>query len=337
MKKSLFSALIFAAIAFASFADEDDHAPAETVVTEVPVRVGKIRRATLHSYVTVYGTIAPEPAAKNQSPAGARVASSTAGIVRESLCFENQRVKKGDLLFRLDSRPADVAVVSAERILERQKKLLTVGGTSEKALQEAEQQLASARAQQALLQIHAPLSGTVVSVNVRPGEAVDVNSALAEIIDLTRLIVMANVPGAEISDLKIGAAAKIFSNLQSTNGQLVFIGSSIDPKTGTVPARVSLPSDSDFLPGQFVSLQIVSAEHKNVLAAPAESVTENANGKSVIAIVEGGKAIQKIVQTGLRDGNLIEVEGGGLSEGTVIITTGAYGLPAETKIRLVGD
>jgi len=30
--------------------------------TEVPVQVGKIKRVTLHGYVTAYGTIEPEPA-----------------------------------------------------------------------------------------------------------------------------------------------------------------------------------------------------------------------------------------------------------------------------------
>lgn len=337
MRKQILTALIFVAAAVAGFADEDDHAPAETVVTEVPVHIGKITRATLHSYVTAYGTIEPQPAGKNQLPASARVASPVAGVIGQTKCYEGQHVKTGDLLFQLDSRTANVAVETAEKIFERQKKLLNVGGTSEKALQEAEQQLASARAQQALLQIDAPLSGTVVRVNTNPGESVDVKSALAEIIDLNRLIVAASIPADDIRNLKIGAPVKINSNSQSANGKLAFIASRIDPKTGSAFARVAIPPDSGFRPGQFASLRIVSAEHKNVLAAPAESVTKTADGKTVITIVEGGKAIQKNIKAGLRDGNLIEVEGEDLKEGMPIVTTGAYALPAETKIRVIGD
>lgn len=39
------------------------------------------------------------------------------------------------------------------------------------------------------------------------------------------------------------------------------------------------------------------------------------------------------VKTGLRDGQLIEVEGKGISEGMTVITTGSYALPNHTKIR----
>ena len=80
-------------------------------------------------------------------------------------------MEPGALLFELDGRAADVAVKFAEKNLERQKKLVQVEGTSQKLLQEAEQQLASARTQQALLQIRSPIKGVVTKVNVKAGEA----------------------------------------------------------------------------------------------------------------------------------------------------------------------
>jgi hypothetical protein len=42
------------------------------------------------------------------------------------------------------------------------------------------------------------------------------------------------------------------------------------------------------------------------------------------------------VKVGLRDGDLVEVEGVGLKEGLTVVTTGAYGLPKETRIRVIG-
>ena len=323
--------LIIASAAFCAFGEE------EKIVTEVAVHVGKITRATLHAYVTAYGTVEPEPATRDKAAAGARIASPFAGVVNEVKCYEGQQVKKGDVLFRLDSRIADVTAQSAEQIYERQKKLLGIGGTSQKVLQEAEQQLAAARAQQALLRIEAPLSGTVVRVNAKPGEAVDVNSVLAEIIDLERLVVAANVPSGEIADLKAGASVKISSAARAFAGRLIFIGSTVDSKTGGVIVRASLPVDSGFRTGQFVGVQIVSDEHKDSLAVPVESLTKNEEGKSILSIVEGGKAVQKIVKAGLREGNLVEIEAEGLKEGMQVVTTGSYGLPAGTKIRVIGD
>jgi hypothetical protein len=51
-------------------------------------------------------------------------------------------------------------------------------------------------------------------------------------------------------------------------------------------------------------------------------------------VVEGDRAAQKPVKTGLRDGNLVEVEAEGLKEGDTIVTVGAYGLPKETKVKI---
>jgi hypothetical protein len=51
-------------------------------------------------------------------------------------------------------------------------------------------------------------------------------------------------------------------------------------------------------------------------------------------VVEGNKAVQMPVKTGLRDGNLIEVAAEGLKEGDTIVTVGAYGLPKETKVKI---
>ena len=41
------------------------------------------------------------------------------------------------------------------------------------------------------------------------------------------------------------------------------------------------------------------------------------------------------VQVGLRDGDLVEISGDGITEGATVVTVGSYGLPKETKIRLL--
>ena len=146
---------------------------------EVPVHVGKVTRATLRGYVTIYGTIEPE------QNAGARVAVGVPGVISAVRCVEGQHVERGALLFELDSRASEVAVKFAEKNLERQKKLAQTEGTSQKLLQEAEQQLDTARAQLALLKIHSPISGAVIKLNAKVGEAADLTSVLAELVDAT--------------------------------------------------------------------------------------------------------------------------------------------------------
>ena len=306
--------------------------------TEVPVHVGKITRATLRAYVTAYGTVEPEPAGERPA-ASARIAASVPGVVTAVKCAEGQRVEKGAVLFQLDSRAADVAVAFAEKNLDRQRKLLQVEGTSQKALQEAEQQLAAARAQQALLQIQSPLAGTVTHVNVNPGEAVDLTTTLAEVIDIDRLVVSANVPSAELAALKVGQPAEVLADKSAApvSGSLSYISQQVDAKTGTALVRAALPANYGLHPGQFVTLRIVSEEHKDCLAVPVESVVKDAEGVTVIALVQNDKAVQKPVKTGLRDGGLVEVEADGLQADMTVVTEGAYALPKETKVRVLGN
>ena len=306
--------------------------------TEVPIRASKIIRTTLRGYVVAYGIVEAEPAGEHPA-ASARLAPFIPGVVTEVKCAEGQRVEKGVVLFQLDSRAADVAADFAEKNLERQKKLLQVEGTSQKALQEAEQQLATARTQQTLLRIQAPLSGTVVRVNVKPGEAVEAATGLADIIDLDRLIVTANVPSSELGKLKTGEAVEIgfASTTNVIAGKVVYIGSEVDAKTGTAIVRAGIPANSGLRPGTTVTLRIVSEEHKDCLAVPIESVVKNEEGTTVISVLQGDKSVQKKIKEGLREGKLVEVEGDGLKEGEDVVTIGAYGLPKETKVRVTTE
>ncbi len=318
--------------------------------TEVPVQAGLVVRASLRGFITAYGVVEGEP--PGERPAGsARLGAPVAGTIQAVFCAEGRRVEKNELLFQLDSRAADVAVEKArrgvdftEKTFERQKKLLQADGTSQKQLLDAEQalmaarsELAAAQIQQGLLQLRSPLSGSVLRVNVRPGEVVDPAVVLAEITDLDRLVVSAGVPVAEAAGLKTGQAAEAeVGELCLTNASLAGLGAQVDARTGTVQARVALPAGSGFRPGQWATVRVVTMEHKNCLAVPAEGVVKDEDGATVVAVVQDGRAALKPVKVGLRDGGLVEIEGENLKEGMQVVTQGAYGLPKETKIRILG-
>jgi membrane fusion protein, multidrug efflux system len=297
----------------------------ETTPTVVTVQTDALKLVTLHRYVQGYGAVEPAPAAADLPAAGAPLAAPSAGVVTKVNVVEGQQVHQGDVLVELNSGTATAE--NAEQEAERQKKLYAQQNTSLKNLQDAEAQLA-------LLQVTAPLSGTVVRVNVQPGQAVDSTTVVAEVMDLNRLAVSAEIPAAEADDLKAGEEVQALSEPPVTT-TLSFVSPAVDKNSGTILIRALLPAGSGLRPGQFIPLRIVTAVRTNCLAVPGESVVTDENGKSVIALVKNGEATQMPVQTGLRENGLVEIAAPEIKAGDVVVTVGAYGLPEKTKIKVV--
>ena len=310
-------------------------------VTEVAVQTGKIIKTTLYRYVMAYGTVEPEPAASS------KIAAPMAGILTQIHCEEGQQLKKGALLFELDTRSTDALIAKAEVAVEfaqknfsRKQQLNAVDNISRKLYDEAEQLLQTARkdllnaqTQRELLQIKAPLSGTVATIHFKIGEAVNLNTVLADVIDMDRLDIAIHIPSQEANALHVGQPVDIIGTDPLQSGKLVFIGPQIDPLTDTVLVRATLNKNSGLRPGQLINVRIVVEQRPERLTVPIESVVTR-DGISVIAVVEGNNAKQKVIKPGLRDGNLIEISGEGLQAGMTIVTQGVYGLPPETRIRV---
>jgi RND family efflux transporter MFP subunit len=292
--------------------------------TVVSVQTNALKPATLHRYVQGYGTVEPAPATANAPAASASLAAPMAGVVTKVAVVEGQRVEKGDLVVELNS--GTLTVENAAQEVARQRQLYALQNTSQRNLQSAEAQLA-------LLRVIAPLSGTVVRVNVKPGQSVDLPTVVAEVMDLNRLVAAAAIPAAQAGELKAGNPVELLTEPAVTT-ELAYISPTVDTNSDTVLVRVSLPAGSGLRPGQFVPLRIVTAVHTNCLVAPAEGVLTDESGQSVIVLVKGDQATQTAVRAGLRENGWIEVAAPGLREGDAVVGVGAYGLPGTTKIRV---
>ena len=187
------------------------------LATEVAVQIGKITRTTLQRNVLAYGMVEPEPAMGGKPPASSKIAAPLPGLLTQIHCEEGQRVKKGELLFELDTRSADALIAKAEVAVEfaqknfaRKQQLSSSENISRKLCDEAELLLQTARkdllntkTQRELLQIKAQLSGTVAAIHFKIGEAVSLATVLAEVIDLDRLDIAIRVPSSEASSIHL--------------------------------------------------------------------------------------------------------------------------------------
>lgn len=316
------------------------------VETNVAVQVAKIVKTTLHAYASGYGTIETSPTG------GARLAAASAGLVQKVLVTEGAKVAKGDLLVQLDARAADASVAkaraslsAAEKAHARQLAMKSAGGTSERSLLEAaatlalaQADLASAELAQTQLSIRAPLAGVIGRLAVRTGEWLDLGKDVTEIVNPADLIVTTQIASADAGLLHSGVEAFVFTKLGESEkpfaqGKVISISPLIAKDSDSVAVRVSLGAEAG-RPGQLVLVRIVTSSKESCLAVPVESVIK-ADDQETISIVVGGVAKQKPVKTGLSDRGLIEISGEGIAEGDDVVTTGAYGLPKETKVNIL--
>ncbi len=301
--------------------DEEEETPS----TEVTVQTGTLRDLTLHRYVTGYGTVMPAPATPHAPAADAPLAAPTAGVVASVEVVEGQPVHRGQLLLTLNS--STITFAYAEQEVARQKKLYAEHNTALKSLQDAETQLA-------LLRVTSPLAGTVTRVNVKPGAAVDLTTVVVEVMDLNRLVVSSAIPEANAAELTPGETVEVETQPR-VKASLTYISPEIDAASGTIMVRTELPPGSALHPGQFVPLRIVTGVHEHALAAPEAGIVTNDSGQSVLALVQGDRAIQTPVKTGFQENGWVEVSGPGLKAGDTVVTVGAYGLPDKTQIQVV--
>lgn len=319
------------------------------VVTNVAVHVGRIDRATLYRYVTAYGRVEPAPPGRGTPPGAASLSPLVGGVLAVIDCVEGSHVDRGAVLFRLDSRLARVAVQRAreerdvaQRAFRRQEDLLPTEGTSQRAydeahgrLAQAESDLAAAETELSYLQLTAPIAGTVVNLHAQVGQHVDPGTVLAEIVDLSRLVVAADVPEREARGLEPGLPALIGLDSATASGQLTIVAKDVDPQTGTYRVQASVPPDAGLRPGQLTEIRIMTEEHQDVLVVPEVSLVTRPGEGTWIMVVDGDRAMRRDVTVGLRDRGLVEVSGEGLTAGTVVVTDDAYSLPEETIIHVV--
>ena len=170
------------------------------------------------------------------------------------------------------------------------------------------------------------------------GDYVKVGDPLFQIIATQKLHAHLPFPEGVASRLKVGLPAKLSS--PSSPGQL--ITSQIDeikPLVGTnsraVDAIVKIDNKDGFWkPGASVNGAVTVARHSGTLMVPEQSIVLRPAGK-VVYVISDGKAEQRIVETGVRQQDGVEIISG-VKAGDVIAFDGAGFLTDKAAVTLVG-
>lgn len=279
------------------------------------------------------------------------------GQIKSILVKEGDRVRKGQLVLRLDnsitSENANAArqqvnavksqLALAKSVYERQKNLwennigtevqLMQSKTNMEALQSqlstAEANAKAAENMSNQSNVYSDVNGVVDEVTAKVGETFNGNpltGGYIRIVGDRDMKVTVTVPESNASKVQKGSSVIVEfpDTKQSFQGTISFLSSTIGATTRGFTAEVKIPSNVSVRPNQIAIIRIMDYHAPQAISVPLNVVQNDEKGKYVlVAVQENGHLIahKKPVETGQFNEDHIEIKSG-LQKGDMIITEG---------------
>lgn len=277
------------------------------------------------------------------------IAPQVSGAIVQLLVKPGDTIKAGQVLARIDARAAASGAAAsaaeaqaaratwdiAQKDYERQRQLHARQFISQAALDRAEAQLKSARAQteaqlaqadvtrtqSGFYVLTAPYNGVVAEVPVTQGDMAQPGKAIMTVYDPSALRVTANVPqGAAVrlqptQPVKLELPGLAEAQRWQTSRSVTVLPTA-DATTHTVQVRIELPAGlAGATPGMFARVWLPEAaqatEHTQVrILVPASAVFRRAEFSAVYVVDAQGRPTLRLVRTGRAIGNETEVLSG---------------------------
>lgn len=211
-------------------------------------------------------------------------------------------------------------------------------GESQASVAEASAGLRDADTQKSYSELRAEVDGVVTQRLVSTGVVVAPGQAILKVAQVTPVRIQANVPQEDLLRIQLGAEAKITQSRAETKPLVVNI-TSISPsvdlasRMGVVEALFA-NRGNQFVPGQFVSMEITAGRSEEALVIPSSALVLESRGMedlSYVWVISGGTARASVtrrevqvsarsqdkvaVASGLKAGDRVVVSPFGLSEG----------------------
>jgi membrane fusion protein, multidrug efflux system len=355
------AAVLAAVITAACGTTEAEKAPVAAAPAAVqigPENVVGVEEGTIVVGPILSGELRPQREAKIRAELG--------GQMLEVRVEEGQRIARGALLGRIETRTLDDARQSAasavrnaenqlgvaQREVERTEKLVNAGAIAsrdldlvksnvtavEAQLADAKSRLASAERQLGDAVIRAPIGGIVSMKSVNVGDVVSPGTELFTVIDPSSMRLEAAIPSEDLSELRIGAPVEftVRGYDQTFAGRIERIAPQADPTTRQVPIFVTIPnSGGRLVAGLFAEGRVV-AQSATGLTVPVNAVNTTTQTPWVLR-VNDGKTEKVNVTLGLRDPRTERVlVSSGLGDKDTLLRGAAQGIAPGTSVQLSG-
>lgn len=189
-----------------------------------------------------------------------------------------------------------------------------------RSLEAARARVAVARKSMADTTVRAPFAGLVAERLVSAGDYVTRGTRVATVVRVDPMRVELSIPEQSVSLIRVGQSVKLTVDAYPNEvfeAKVRFVSPSLrsDQRAMTVEA-IAPNRDGRLKPGLFVTASIQQPVGPPATLVPAAAV-ETISGTSRVYAINGGKVEERIVTTGERVGQLVEITSG-ISKGEVV-------------------
>lgn len=295
-------------------------------VNKRPVSVIKPEVSEFKHYISVQGSLMSDDMVNASSDLGGRVMKLSVK--------EGQNVRKGQLIADLDMETLDKqraelvkTLELAEEVYARQERLWSQNIGSELQYLQAknnkerlEKSLETLDFNKAKSKVYAPISGSVLSLNIKAGEMAGPGMPIVTLLNVSNIKVSAEVPESYLKAIKKGDKIEVeLPALGETRTATInLIGNAINPANRTFKIEASLRnSDKVLKPNLLANVKLNDYTKADAISIPVELVQQEVGGKSYVYSVQE------------KDNNLtaqrIYVTTGEVQGGKIIINEGLKG------------
>ena len=253
------------------------------------------------------------------SPEGGddRVTLDQTGTVREAKAVLEESKAKRDRAARLinqgiipkaemDTADADYKVATS-RYQDAVEEIRNRQGL----LAQRRSELNLARQQLADTILYAPMTGVVQEKRASTGEYLAAGAPVVDIVQIDPLRLRVDVPERESHKIHTGQSVRVTveGDPDAYLGTVKRLSPSISQQNRVLSVEADVRNNGHLKPGAFVKAEIVTDQASTAATVPPSAIVTFAGIEKVITI-EGGKAVEKVVMTGRRGQDWVEIKSG---------------------------
>jgi len=180
-------------------------------------------------------------------------------------------------------------------------------------------------------EVPAPVGGTIISRDVSSGQAVDHETILCTIADLSTVWVDFALYPQLAGRVRVGQSARVRSGSPAAHeatGRVSYVGPLLEQDTRVSYGRIVLANrNGAWPPGQYVTVAVTVERVRAPIAVPEDAIVRSTRGPAVFRAAGSTFELQPVV-TGRSDGAWTEILEG-LEAGAAIVVRNAFLLKAE--------